>query len=159
MGHPSEDLVRRAYAAFSRGDLDALRGLFASDAIWHAGAQGQLSGDKQGVDEILRFFVQTAELTTGTFRVELHDVVANDEHAVSLQVASATREAGTLEARQVLVVHVRDGKIAEVWHFLEGGGAEDRFWSLTSGLHRRAMICTDDRAASSTREAGDSAWL
>jgi ketosteroid isomerase-like protein len=36
MGHPNEDLIRRSYDAFSRGDMDTLRELLHPDIIWHA---------------------------------------------------------------------------------------------------------------------------
>ncbi len=36
MAHPNEDLVRGIFAAFGRGDLDALRGQYmAQDARFH----------------------------------------------------------------------------------------------------------------------------
>ena len=57
------------------------------------------------------------ELTGGTFRSELHDVVANDEHAVWLFAARGQREGKTLDARNVLVTHVRNGKLGETWLF------------------------------------------
>ena len=36
MGHPNEDLIRRGYDAFSRGDMDTLRELYHPDIVWHA---------------------------------------------------------------------------------------------------------------------------
>ena len=36
MGHPNEDLVRRGYDAFSRGEMDTLRELYHPDIVWHA---------------------------------------------------------------------------------------------------------------------------
>jgi ketosteroid isomerase-like protein len=87
MAHPNEELVRKGFDAFSKGDVDTLRALFAQDAVWHAPGRSPLSGDHRGVDAILGFFAQTMELTGGSFRVEFHDVLANDEHAVSLYVA------------------------------------------------------------------------
>jgi ketosteroid isomerase-like protein len=49
--------------------------------------------------------------------VELHDVVANDEHAVALVSATATRGGKTLSYRTAEIVHVRDGKVTERWAF------------------------------------------
>jgi hypothetical protein len=50
------------------------------------------------------------EITSpGTFRVEFHDVLANDEHAVALYVVRGEREGRTLEDRSVLASHVRIG--------------------------------------------------
>jgi uncharacterized protein len=60
------------------------------DSVWHAPGRNPLAGDHRGVDAILGYFARTIELTGGTFRTELHDVVANDEHAVSLFVARAS---------------------------------------------------------------------
>jgi hypothetical protein len=43
------------------------------------------------------------ELTGGNFRVEVHDIVANDEHAVGLHTAHAEREGRTLQDNNTLV--------------------------------------------------------
>jgi hypothetical protein len=47
-----------------------------------------LAGDHRGPDAILGFFGKTFELTAGTFRVEVHDVVADDRHTVGLHLAT-----------------------------------------------------------------------
>jgi hypothetical protein len=60
---------------------------------------GPLSGDHLGVDDILDFFARTMELTAGTFGVEFHDALANDEHTVAMYVARGEREGETLETR------------------------------------------------------------
>jgi ketosteroid isomerase-like protein len=117
MGHPNEDLVRRGYDAFSRGDMQTLREVFHPDIVWHAPGRGQLAGDYEGVDAVLAYFGRTMELTGGTFRVGLHDVVANDRHAVGLNTVHAERNGQTLDDRSALVFHVRDGKATEVWQF------------------------------------------
>jgi uncharacterized protein len=39
MVHPNEELVRRGFDAFSKGDVDTLRELFDTDAVWHAGPE------------------------------------------------------------------------------------------------------------------------
>ena len=129
MAHPNEELVRRGFDAFSKGDLDTVRALFDPDAVWHAPGRSRLSGDHRGVDDILDFFARTMELTGGTFRVELHDVLANDEHAVALYVARGEREGRSLEDRSVLVSHVRNGTFVETWQHSEDQYAADEFLS------------------------------
>jgi ketosteroid isomerase-like protein len=128
MGHPNEDLVRRGYDAFSKGDMQTLRELFDPDLVWHAPGRNQLAGDHQGVDAVLGYFGRTMELTEGTFRVELHDVVANDEHTVGLNSVHAERAGRTLEDRNTLVFHVRNGQVAEVWQFWADQYAADEFF-------------------------------
>ena len=57
-----------------------------------------------------------AELTGGTLRAEVHDVLANEDHVVVLQRTLGEREGiGTLNDFEVTVMHVRDGKVSEVW--------------------------------------------
>jgi uncharacterized protein len=57
----------------------------------------------------------SSERSGGTFRVTLHDVVANDEHAVGLHVSEGEREGRRLHSQQTLVFHVRDGRFTEAW--------------------------------------------
>ncbi len=117
MGHPNEQLVRRGYDAFSRGDMQTLRDLFNPDIVWHAPGRNQLSGDHRGVDAVLGYFGRSMELTGGSFSVEVHDVVANDQHAVGLNSVHAERAGKTLDDQNTLVFHVVDGKVTEVWQF------------------------------------------
>jgi uncharacterized protein len=42
VGHPNEDLIRRGYDAFSRGDMDTLVELYHPDIVWHAPGRSQL---------------------------------------------------------------------------------------------------------------------
>ena len=129
MTHPNEELVRRAFDAFAKGDVDTLRELTDQDAVWHTPGRNLLSGDYRGIDEILGFFARVAELTGGTFRADLHDVVANDEHAVAIYVSRGEREGRTLENRNVLVQHIRNGKSVEAWTLSDNQYAADEFFS------------------------------
>jgi uncharacterized protein len=82
--HPDVELTRRGYDAFAKGDLAALSGLIAGDVTWHVSSAGPLSGTYHGRDEVFGFFSRLAEETGGTFRLDAHDVLANDEHAEAL---------------------------------------------------------------------------
>lgn len=130
MAHPNEDLVREGFAAFSRGDMDALRDqYFASDIRWHIPGRSPLAGDYDGAAQVIELFVRLFELSGGTIRVELHDVLANDEHAVALYTAHAEREGRRLEDNAVNTFHIRDGKVIEVWTQETDLYAVDEFWS------------------------------
>ena len=128
MAHPDEELVRRGYDAFSRGDMETLREVFHPKLVWHSPGRNQLAGDHRGVEAVLGFFGRTMELTGGTFRVEVHDVVASDEHVVGLNSVAAQRDGKTLNGRNALVFHVRDGRATEVWQFWEDQYAADEFF-------------------------------
>lgn len=91
MAHPNEELARRGYDAFSNGDIDALRPMVADNTIFHEPGRNPVAGDYQGIDQMLGFFGTVAERSGGTFRVTVHDVVANDEHAVGLHLSEGER--------------------------------------------------------------------
>jgi ketosteroid isomerase-like protein len=69
------------------------------------------------------------ELSGGTFRLEIHDVLANDEHVVILSTAHAERNGKTVANNGVQVAHVRDGRLVESWLHAADQYAVDEFWS------------------------------
>jgi uncharacterized protein len=129
MAHPNEELVQRAFNAFSTGDFEAVAALLADDIVYHFPGRGPLAGDHRGKDQVLANFAKQAELTGGTFRLEVHDIVANDDHAIVLTAARAERGDGSWEDNAVLVFHIRDGKISEAWLHPGDQYAGDEFFS------------------------------
>jgi ketosteroid isomerase-like protein len=129
VAHPNEDLVRRGYAAFATGDVATLGQLFADDIVWHVGGRSPITGDYKGKAEVLGFFGKLAVRAAGTFRTEIHDVLANDEHVVALVTFTAAREGRTLDEHGVQVFHVQDAKVIETWFHPSDQYADDAFWS------------------------------
>ena len=130
MAHPHEDLMREAFAAFGRGDLDTLqRQYFSEDIRYHVPGRGPLAGDYEGAAQVLELFRRLFELSGGTVRLKLHDVLANNEHAVALYTVRAERAGRQLEDNQVQIVHIHDGKATESWLHLTDMYFGDEFWS------------------------------
>jgi ketosteroid isomerase-like protein len=111
------ETIRKGYDAFSRGDMDTLRNeLFTPDIVWHQGGRNQTSGDYRGADQVIGLFGKLFQLTDGTFKVEVHDVLASEEHAVVLAGVQAQRAGKTLAHGEYShVCHFRDGKLSEAW--------------------------------------------
>jgi ketosteroid isomerase-like protein len=130
MAHPNEDLVRQGYAAFGTGDLDALQNrFFAEDIRWHFPGRSPFGGDYAGMAEVLGWLGRSFEASEGTIRVELRDVIGNDEHVVALTTIRAERAGKKLNDDTVQVFRVRDGKVTEVWSHPADLYASDEFWS------------------------------
>jgi uncharacterized protein len=127
--HPNVELTRRGYEAFAKGDLATLSELIADDVTWHSNDAGPLSGTYHGRDEVFGFFGRLAEETAGTFRLDVHDVLANDEHAVALCTLSASRGGKSVEVPVANVSHLRDGKVTEFWFATTDPQASIDFWS------------------------------
>jgi ketosteroid isomerase-like protein len=120
-------IIRRGYEFFNSGNLEELTPLFAESVVWHAGGRGRLAGDKRGRDATFAYFGQLGELTGGSFRAELHDVVANQEHVVGLHANTGQRDGKSLNVKEVLVFHLRDGQIVEAWEHYEDTQTWDEF--------------------------------
>jgi ketosteroid isomerase-like protein len=129
VAHPNEDLVRRGYEAFAKGDLDTLNSLLSDDIVWHVPGKSPVAGDHKGKEAVFGLFGKIAERSGGTFHQEIHDVLANDEHALAMVVARAEREGKRYEDKQVHVFHIKDGKAAEFWNHFGDQYAADEFWS------------------------------
>ncbi len=127
--HPNVELTRRGYAAFAAGDLATMTELIADDVTWHVTGAGPLTGTYHGRDEVFGFFARLAQETAGTFRLDIHDVLANDEHAIALCTLSATRGDKSLQVPVANVAHVRDGKVTEFWGATEDPQATIDFWA------------------------------
>ncbi len=129
MAHPNEDLVRAGYAAFAKGDMEALGGLFAPDVVWHFPGHSLVSGDVGGLDNVLAWLGKNFELSGGTLKLDIHDVLASDDHAVALITVTAQREGKSHRDNSIQLFHVRDGKVKESWIYPSDQEATDEFWS------------------------------
>ena len=127
--HQNVELLRQGYDAFAKGDMDALRDLFAEDVVWHVPGNNLLSGDYEGRDAVFGFFGKLLQETGGSFRQDVHDILANDTHGVALVEFHAERGGKTFDGRSVHVMHVDNGQLTEFWNFLEDTTEADEFWS------------------------------
>jgi uncharacterized protein len=115
MAHPNEELIRTGYAAFNKGDMDTIRETFGEGIVWHITGRSELAGDYKGIDEVLGFFGKLIGMFDSPPQLELHDVLANDEHAVALVKATSTKGGKTRNSDAVHLFHVKDGKATEFW--------------------------------------------
>jgi uncharacterized protein len=127
--HPNAEVFQRAFRAFTAGDMDKLAEVFADDVVWHTAGRNPISGDFVGREAAFQSFGQLFERSGGTYRPEVHDVLANDQHTVAVLHATAQRDGKTLDRNYVIVFHITDGKITEAWEADTDQAAWDDFWS------------------------------
>lgn len=100
--------------AIAEGDPERLGEFIADDIVVHIPGNNPIAGDYRGRDEVLTYYrtlVERTQASGGSVEVDMHDLLASDEHVVSL---SRRRFAG-VDARAIVVYHVEDGKIQETW--------------------------------------------
>lgn len=132
--HPNATRAREGFERFVQGDLPALLDLFADDAVWHVPGSMSLSGAHRGREAIIAFLRGTAELTGGTYRVELVWTVADDDHLVAVYRALGSRPDGrSLDIELALLVEVEHGRWKVVRAQPLDQAAFDAFWNGHGG--------------------------
>ncbi|MGH2720279.1 MAG: nuclear transport factor 2 family protein, partial [Actinomycetota bacterium] len=111
----AEALLNEAYAAISSGDADALLDLCTPGVTFHIPGRGPQSGTYRGRPGVRELVAKLGELTDGTMRVEVAEVVGDEPFAVVLGFVLAEKEGRTLDARIVHVWEVREGRLAQMW--------------------------------------------
>ncbi len=91
--------------------------------------QSALSGDYFGHEQVLEFFQKTMDLSEGTLRIELHDIVASDTAVFVLCMVSATRSGQRAEFLEVHVWRIADGRAIEFREFQGDEYAETKFFT------------------------------
>lgn len=129
MAHPNEDLIRRLYDARARGDAATVRALFHPDVRWHKPYPEPFGGELEGIDALFEGPFRAYREDLDELRLELHDVVANDRHAIALVIWRAVRDGRPMEGREVAIHHVEAGRVTEVWFVAENEAAAVEFFS------------------------------
>jgi ketosteroid isomerase-like protein len=128
--HPNASRIRELFAAFRAGDVAAIDGAIADDAVWRfPGRRGQLAGEHRGKDRIFSFLMNVQALTGGTFHLDLADVAASDEHAVAIFRGHGEREGRHLDNPTALVIRFSGDKVAELREFVWDLEHVEDFWT------------------------------
>jgi ketosteroid isomerase-like protein len=112
--HPHAELIKAGFEAFARADMETVDRLLADDVVWHTSGTSILSGDYEGKKAVFGHFTQLLEVTGGTFRQDIHAILADDDHVVALATLRWDHPVA-YAGSEVYVWHMRDGKGAECW--------------------------------------------
>jgi ketosteroid isomerase-like protein len=131
-GHPANRasdqnaaVIEKAFEAWNSGDMQAGADLLTDDIEWHEIGRAEPVRGKAALAE--RFNQPDAQ--SWQITGEKHDILANDDHAVSLVTATATNANGeSLTYKVAEIYHIRDGKISARWAFSDDTEAINRFF-------------------------------
>src|SRR5437879_2268106 len=83
--HPNAARCRELLDIIDHGTMDQVREILTDDVVWQVPGRGKFAGPKRGIDEVFAFFEHVGwEASSATFRIELRDVVADDDHMVAI---------------------------------------------------------------------------
>ena len=122
MEHPNATLYRRAMEATMSGDPSAAEILAPNVVWWQIGSPEPLLGREAVLDSM-------GLLDQVSYEIDVHDVLANDEHVVGLVTATVTAGDRRITYRTAEIMHVVDGHFTERWAFSDDTQAIIEFFS------------------------------
>jgi|SRR6516225_2145022 len=122
-------IIRKAYDDFANGNIPAVLGAFNISITWHVPGHSPLSGDYRGLDEVVGFFKHTMKLSGGTFGIEVHHILAEEDVVVVLVTVKAEHNGRSAAFSEVHVWRLVNEKVTEFREFQGDEHTEDRFWS------------------------------
>ena len=122
--HPNAAKIRAASDAMEQGgDMTSQMDLLSDDIVWHEIGSDEPVRGKQALIERFSGMPEGASI-----KVDTHDVVANDDHAIALVTATATMGDQQLVYRTAEIYHVKDGKVTERWAFSDDTDRINKFF-------------------------------
>jgi len=122
-------LIKGAYDAFGRGDIEKVLAALSEDIFWHVPGRGPLARDCRGHAEVLKFFEHFMWLSSGTFRIKIDDVLAKGDRVVVLCTNTAERGGRSWSSPEVHLWTVKNGRAITFWEYQADQQTEDEFWS------------------------------
>jgi ketosteroid isomerase-like protein len=104
--------------------------ILSPEVIWHfPGRDHAIAGDHEGFVAVATFAGKVAELTEGTFHMEVHEIYASESGAVIAFSGHGTRPDGrVLDNPTRLILRIADGRVEEVREFVWDSEAVSAFW-------------------------------
>jgi ketosteroid isomerase-like protein len=128
--HPDVTLVKRGYEAFNSADISTLTEIIADDAVQTMVGDNLVSGEFKGRDNILGMYGKLAELTNGTYKVDIEQTFTDGNGTVVVvHRQTATREGKSLDNRQALIFRVVGGKVVSLTDASDDIAIDDDFYS------------------------------
>ena len=122
------DFMHDYFAKINAGDWQGAAEYYADDVIAHQSGHSKWSGSFEGKEAVLAWL---NGMTSGldSFSIDYHALTTGEGHAVLLNKMSATRGDKTYTGNRVIVYHVDDNKITELWAIDENQDAFNAFMS------------------------------
>ena len=117
--HPNGEKIIELNRLYTSGDVEAgnsaLKAMYADDVVTHIPGRRATAGDYYGFAAFVASIEDLVEKSSGTFKQDLHAVLADDEHSCELYERSAVIDGVTHQWKSVDISNWRDGKIVEQW--------------------------------------------
>ena len=129
--NPMIKLLRLGHARFAQAKLEHLRKGLDENIEWYTPGNHPLSGKIVGIEGVLDWLRASAEVTDGTFRADIHRIVADDEWAAVISTYRGERKGMVLEMPGVQTFRMDPATqmITEARIWVYDDEFVNRFWS------------------------------
>jgi len=116
-------IVKDAYAAFGRGDIQAILNSLDDNIVWHgvygASAKVPTSGERRGKAAVATFFKQVGE-TVKFSRFDTKEFIATGDKVVALgHYTATTNVGGSFDSDFAMVFTLQNGKVTRFQEFMD----------------------------------------
>ena len=110
MNHPNKTILEKIYADFSKGDLQSVLNSCADAMTFQVPGKSKLAGKYTKETFVTGFVTKLMELSGGSFKIEVHDILAGDRHGVVLASDFVDRKGETVQMRTAHIWRFENGK-------------------------------------------------
>ncbi|MBS1962685.1 MAG: nuclear transport factor 2 family protein [Bdellovibrionales bacterium] len=130
MSEKNQATVRAIYEAFGAGDYARALTFCDPKVTFQISGKSKLAGKYDATNFVSGLVAKWKELSGGQYKLEVHDVLASDRHAVALASVKFARKNGeTAEYRSAQVWRIENGKPVAWYEYLRDGYQFDAIWS------------------------------
>ncbi|HKO58728.1 MAG TPA: nuclear transport factor 2 family protein [Thermoanaerobaculia bacterium] len=129
MPNDHDELLRRAYATFTSGDVDGYLALCTPDITFTVPGSNRVAGIYSRQEFRERLIPNVMGLTNGTFREVVLDVFTSDRGGVVRAEHTFDRNGRAYDFRTLHIYDIRDGKLASFQEVAEDARIFDEAWA------------------------------
>ena len=129
MTHPNASLLEKLYRDFAAGDLGAALSACADNCTFQLAGKSKLAGKYDRTTFASQFMVQMMEMSGGSFKTEIHEVMASDRHGMVLTTNRLTRGGKAVEYRSAHIWRFEGGKPVDLYEYPRDLYQYDLIWS------------------------------
>ena len=130
MAQSDAEILQSGYDAFASGDVSAVLAILAEDIDFRIPGDNLVAGTYTGHDEVVGFFQKLGELSNGTFRLTVQEILDNATGTVAaLCTLGGERNGQSPSFDTVQVWRFADGRATSFREFNDDQSGLDAFWS------------------------------
>ena len=129
MKHPNAVTIEKLYSDLAKEDFKAALTVCSDAMTFQVPGKSRLAGKYTKANFAQDLLMKQRELSGGTFKLEVHDILASDQHVTVLGTSKLLRSGKTVELRTVHVWRFEGSKPLAGYEYPRDLYQFDAIWS------------------------------